>query len=87
MRRTAIWRNLLADVIHEHWEETVWESFGVNYDINGREIKNLIRTAVAIANFKKETLGEEHFKYVFGVNRKAEQAKLDMAKFIAETAK
>jgi SpoVK/Ycf46/Vps4 family AAA+-type ATPase len=85
-RRTAIWRNLLSDVQHEEWDETKWEKFGNEYEINGREIKNLIRTAVAIANFKKQALGEEHIRYVFDVNRKAQQAKLEMARLSAQTA-
>jgi hypothetical protein len=41
---------------------------GRSYKINGREIKNLIRTAAALAEHEGVAFAERHVQIVFGVN-------------------
>ncbi|RVD89621.1 uncharacterized protein DFL_000620 [Arthrobotrys flagrans] len=66
--REQIWRNFITrmdkretNIVDEDYKELS----GV--DLNGRQIKNAIRTALIIADTNGETLGLKHFHIVFGV--------------------
>lgn len=50
------------------WDEEVLLKLGRDYDINGREIKNMIKTAHALAEAAEQTLGEEHLSKVKLIN-------------------
>jgi len=53
------------------WDENVLQRFGREYTLNGREIKNLIRTALALAENEEQELTEEHIIRVHQINKKA----------------
>ncbi|KAI1108790.1 P-loop containing nucleoside triphosphate hydrolase protein [Nemania sp. NC0429] len=61
--RSAIWKGLIKAnkkvKIDDSWTEAAYKKLG-EYDINGRTIKNILRTAVAYANAKDERLGIQH---------------------------
>ncbi|OKL57333.1 hypothetical protein UA08_07454 [Talaromyces atroroseus] len=42
-------------------------------DLNGREIRNMVRTSLQLAQFREETLGYKHFKQVIGVAEEFEK--------------
>jgi hypothetical protein len=52
-------------------DEDVLQRFGREYTLNGREIKNLIRTALALAENEEQELTEEHIIRVHWINKKA----------------
>ena len=70
MRRTAIWKTLLNRVRQDSWSDEILQRIGTDYAVNGREIKNLIRTALALAAHTGETLAEKHIRTVYTLNRK-----------------
>ena len=48
-RRACVWKNLLSRLrTCDEWDEQTYERLGRNIVVNGREIKNLIRTTLAI---------------------------------------
>lgn len=48
-RRACVWKNLLSRLpTCKEWDERTYERLGRNIAVNGREIKNLIRTTLAI---------------------------------------
>jgi hypothetical protein len=62
--RGNIWRNLLTKSrrrpkIDESWSEQSFRTFG-KLETNGRDIRNIIRTAYGIANSREEPLGVQH---------------------------
>ncbi|KAF3142683.1 hypothetical protein TWF569_007538 [Orbilia oligospora] len=66
--REQIWRNFITrmdkretSIVEEDYKELS------AVDLNGRQIKNAIRTALSIADTNGETLGLKHFSIVFGV--------------------
>lgn len=68
-RRAAIWKNLLSTVPDcNDWEEGAFERLGRDLDVNGREIKNLIRTSLAIAAYRQQPLSEEILRLVYSIN-------------------
>ncbi|PVH68761.1 P-loop containing nucleoside triphosphate hydrolase protein [Cadophora sp. DSE1049] len=67
-RRTIIWRNLLSRLSSEAWDEDMLKRLGRSYEINGREIGNLLRTAAALAAHQGVALAERHIQMVFGLN-------------------
>lgn len=68
VQRTIIWRNLLSRVKSGTWDEETLKRLGRTYKVNGREIKNLIRTAAALAEHDGVALAEKHIQLVFGLN-------------------
>lgn len=52
------------------WDDEVLMRLGQNYSINGREIKNMIKTALALAEAAGRPLGEEHLSTVKLINDK-----------------
>lgn len=77
-QRAKIWKTLLPPRIVPHsnpvkklaWDEEVLLKLGQDYDINGREIKNMIKTAHALVEAAEQTLGEEHLSKVKLINDK-----------------
>lgn len=67
-RRSTIWRNLLSPAISEAWGDETLIRLGETYDINGREIKNPIKTASAVANFQQVPMSEDHIAAVYKLN-------------------
>lgn len=67
-RRAVIWRNLLSRITSEGWEGETLKRLGRTYQINGREIKNLIRTSATLAEHEGVELTEEHIETVFKLN-------------------
>jgi len=67
-RRSTIWRNLLSPAISEAWGDETLIRLGETYDINGREIKNLIKTASAVANFQQVPMSKNHIAAVYKLN-------------------
>jgi hypothetical protein len=56
-KRANIWRNVLHRIEGcKSWETAVFEKLGREIDINGREINNLVRTALAISTHRKSSL-------------------------------
>jgi hypothetical protein len=53
------------------WDENVLQRFGREHVLNGREIKNLIRTALALAENEGRELAEEQIIRVHWINKKA----------------
>jgi hypothetical protein len=65
VKRTSIWRNLLGQ--NEHcldWDQATYDRLGADFDLNGREIKNLIKLAKAISACKEEALTERSLRLV-----------------------
>jgi hypothetical protein len=77
-QRAKIWKTLLPPRIVPQsnsvkklaCDEEVLLKLGRDYDINGREIKNMIKTAHALAEAAGQTLGEEHLSKVKLINDK-----------------
>lgn len=71
-RRANVWRNLLrsGERIPGGWEddEEVFGRLGGRYELNGREIKNLISTAMAVCIESGCLLSEEVIEMVHGMN-------------------
>jgi hypothetical protein len=71
-QRTAIWRNLLEPIKSTRdWNQDVFEKLGTEFKLNGREIKNLIRTAHAISCHSTEALTEDILRTVYRFNQKS----------------
>jgi hypothetical protein len=68
INRAAIWKNLLDQLTPGYWTTEAVVKLGREYKINGREIKNLIRTAAALAEHDGVRLSEEHIQTVFKLN-------------------
>ncbi|KAI4659251.1 uncharacterized protein J4E78_005677 [Alternaria triticimaculans] len=69
IRRTNIWRNFLNKVGSGRWDEATLSRLGTEYELNGREIKNLLRTALAISKYEKEELSEALIRRVLDLSR------------------
>jgi SpoVK/Ycf46/Vps4 family AAA+-type ATPase len=77
-QRAKIWKTLLPPRIVPQsnpvetlaWDKEALLRLGQNYDINGREIKNMIKTAHALAEAAGQTLDEEHLNTVKLINDK-----------------
>jgi AAA+ superfamily predicted ATPase len=68
-KRATIWRNLLKTVkTCKNWDDAVYERLGKDLDLNGREIKNLIRPALAVAAYKNELLTEDALRLLYRMN-------------------
>ena len=68
-KRANIWRNLLDQVeCCRDWHESVYKKLGRDMDLNGREIKNLIRTALAISSHKGSPLTTEIISSLYDLN-------------------
>ena len=78
-RRSKIWVNFFGTIKSSSYNSSSWtpsdiEDLASAYDINGREIKNLLKTALAIAEYGQRELTKEDIKQVYEVNRKAIEA-------------
>jgi hypothetical protein len=72
-QRTKIWKTLLprrssSDNETVEWNEDVLRSLGASHNINGREIKNMIIAALALAEAEGESLEEKHLNEVRTIN-------------------
>jgi hypothetical protein len=67
-KRAAIWKNLLSRIVPGRWSAETVARLGREYKINGREIKNLIRTAAALAEHEGVLLSEGHIRTVYKLN-------------------
>jgi SpoVK/Ycf46/Vps4 family AAA+-type ATPase len=68
--RAAIWKNLLGTVEGCHdWDHDVFERLGKDLELNGREIKNLIRPALTVAASRGVPLGEEIIRLIYSLNQ------------------
>jgi SpoVK/Ycf46/Vps4 family AAA+-type ATPase len=68
-KRTNIWRNLLgAAESCTGWGSEVFEGLGRDLILNGREIKNLIRTALAISSHRGRALELADLTDVYELN-------------------
>ncbi|CAN9372751.1 unnamed protein product [Alternaria alternata] len=73
IQRTRIWRTLLPRRLSRdneplEWDENVLRTLGASHNINGREIKNMIVAALALAEAEGESLGEKHLNHVRAIN-------------------
>lgn len=65
--RSAIWKAFLGKVgAEERVSGLEWEAL-VSREVNGRQIKNAVRTAQALAHSRKEDLGFTHVNQVLDV--------------------
>lgn len=62
--RTQIWRHFIP----KNWPDSVAEGLGNDLEINGRDIKNLMRTAVLLGQGAKHTLSEDLIRTVYNIN-------------------
>jgi hypothetical protein len=60
----------------ESWDKTVFMRLGERYNLNGRQIKNLIRTALAISKWEHKELSEEIIETVYKLKQTHMQANL-----------
>ncbi|ERF72636.1 hypothetical protein EPUS_05690 [Endocarpon pusillum Z07020] len=70
-RRAILWRNLHQSLNGSNgsmWDEAVYSRFGQEFEINGREIKNIFNTAISVAEYDKEILKEEHVRRVYDLS-------------------
>lgn len=69
-RRVCVWKNLLARLpACANWDEGIYNRLGEHIVVNGREIKNLIRTTLAVTQHTGG-LTEEALMTVYGLNLK-----------------
>jgi SpoVK/Ycf46/Vps4 family AAA+-type ATPase len=69
VKRACIWRNLLGQIRDcRDWDQATYDRLGQDFEINGREIKNLIKPALAIATYRKEPLTENVLRLVYSIN-------------------
>jgi hypothetical protein len=78
IKRATIWKNLLDQLTPGHWTAEAVVRLGREYQINGREIKNLIRTAAALAEHDGVRLSEEHIQMVFRLNTESNNNEMEM---------
>jgi SpoVK/Ycf46/Vps4 family AAA+-type ATPase len=64
--RAAIWKNLLVTVEGcQGWGQDVFDRLGNDLDLNGREIKNLIRPALTVATYEGVPLSKEIIRLIY----------------------
>lgn len=69
--RAKIWKNFLQDSKYcPEWTDDMYNQLAKDLDINGRVIKNTIRTALAVAHFEKEALSPALLKSIHEMNHK-----------------
>ncbi|KAK3330027.1 P-loop containing nucleoside triphosphate hydrolase protein [Apodospora peruviana] len=74
--RVKIWRNTLTKINDEYssssgeqrWTEDDFVALGRDLDINGRQITNLVSTALAVANYRKKPLSVKALKQLHDMN-------------------
>ncbi|KAK0109760.1 hypothetical protein ONS95_002437 [Cadophora gregata] len=69
IRRASIWGNFLKKVKPGSWDEQALARLGADYDLNGREIKNLLRTALAISRYEDVELSETLIRRVLDLSK------------------
>ena len=68
-KRAAIWKTVLERVpAARGWTDGDYERAARELDVNGRQISNLVRTAVAMSNFKGVPLTVDSLKVVHEMN-------------------
>lgn len=72
--RTAIWKNLMPN----DWEPNVFEGLGRDFNINGREIKNLIKISMLVAKCENKELSEELIREMFATYHIRDQVQEDV---------
>jgi hypothetical protein len=66
VQRSKVWRNLLPS--STQWEDDFLLKLGKKYDMNGREIKNMVKTAIALAEKENMPLDEKHLRAIEAMN-------------------
>jgi hypothetical protein len=79
-KRKAIWGNLLNLARPDGWDDRTLTYLAENYLINGREIKNLIRTALTIARCSGRLLTLEFLQSVYKTNYEGLGGRQSLAK-------
>jgi len=89
-QRSAIWKDLIegartsvlpaaeaadSDNSRKEWPAEVYDRLGEQYDINGREIKNLIHVASIVAGAQSKPLTEDSIHRVFKLNHRPKERK------------
>lgn len=69
--RAQVWKNFLKSIENELSEEEM--GLLADVEINGRQIKNVLKTAGLLARHKGQKLRYEHLKTVLGVEKSAPQ--------------
>ena len=70
-RRNRIWRNLTEDIPkHKSLDKSGFEALASEFDINGREIKNLLRTALSLATQNGEDLSLRRIRQVANLSQR-----------------
>jgi hypothetical protein len=74
-RRKKIWQNLAGNISNKDVSSLNDEGFDrlAEYKINGREIKNILRTAWSLAKQKGEPLNLKHVELVAGLGSRKYQ--------------
>jgi ATP-dependent 26S proteasome regulatory subunit len=68
--RSKIWKTLTpATMLPPSWDQEAFDRLGHRYTLNGRQIKNLIRTALAIAKWREQLLSEDLLETVYNLNQ------------------
>jgi AAA+ superfamily predicted ATPase len=67
--RSKIWQTFLP----KEWDQSVCDRLAI-LELNGREIKNLIRTSSLITRHEKKLLSEEGIKYMYATYHARETA-------------
>jgi SpoVK/Ycf46/Vps4 family AAA+-type ATPase len=78
-QRSQIWKNLLpprkvtsedsSETTEQAWDDKLLVRLGSQYRLNGREIRNMIKNALALAKMQDEELSEEHLDTVSQINQ------------------
>lgn len=68
LQRAHIWKSLLSPISDKLWDDDFLLDLGTRYELNGREIKNMIKTSLALADDDGEDLDERHLKIVAQLN-------------------
>jgi SpoVK/Ycf46/Vps4 family AAA+-type ATPase len=72
VKREGIWRNLLSPIEECHtWGDEIYQRISEELVLNGREIKNLIKTSLAIATHNGTELTEENLRLIYSFNHQS----------------
>lgn len=73
-KREGIWRNLLMPLDEcRSWSDEVYNRISNDLVLNGREIKNLIKSALAIATYRGSVLAEDDLRLIYSFNHQSAQ--------------
>jgi SpoVK/Ycf46/Vps4 family AAA+-type ATPase len=65
-KRTKLWRNMLRGVEDcKDWSDEAYAKLGEEFDINGREVGNLLQTAYSLCSYKGCPLSIEVLRSIY----------------------